>query len=454
MTGPGKDVVLHGQVLPAAGGEPGPAPTSREEVILADLRRGVPSDALAAEWGLDPAVIDYLHEKLQRDTTPVGLEPIPHSYDRLLTRLDRRAGDPEDEDEARHPRAFSYQRERLRPETRRMFRYYAGIYLDYCAATGRREVPGHRFTQEAFALFLATEWEVKRGKNKGRVGLSPSSIAVALAAVAALHRACGENLPDRDLARGVIERHAKQRKEDRVPDGVGSPGIELPEFERLVAACDPNTPAGVRDRAMLTIGLNMMARRSELTMIDRSDVTWERRNGRLWLKVHVPYTKTGNDRTALIPAWTNEVLDPHTAWDAWCGLCDASNVPEEGPAFRAVDRWGNIQGARQQGENGWLEGRWAGRAETGARLDPAMLEHIIFRAAERAAIANAVELRPHGVLRRTGATLAYLAGADVLSIQRQGGWGERSPVVFRYISDAAAYTDRNAMLLVGGAGGV
>ncbi len=442
------DVVLHGQVVPAQPpAEGAPAPTSREEVILADLRRGVPADALAAEWGLDPAVIDYLAEKTQRETTPLGLEPVPHSYDRLLARLDRREGDPEEE--VRHPRAFSYQRERLRPATRRMFRYYAGIYLDYCAATGRREVPGHRFTQEAFALFLAEEWEVRRGKNKGRIGLSPSSIAVALAAVGALHRACGENLPDRDLARGVVERHAKRRKEDRVPDGVGAPGIELPEFERLVAACDPTTPAGIRDRAMLTIGLNMMARRSELTMIDRGDVTWERRNGRLWLKVHVPYTKTGNDRTALIPAWENDVLDPHRAWDAWCSLLDASNVVD-GPAFRAVDRWGNVQGARAQGEDGrWLEGRWAGRAETGARLDPAMLEHIIFRAAERAAIENAVELRPHGVLRRTGATVAYLAGADVLSIQRQGGWGERSPVVFRYISDAAAYTDRNAMLLVG-----
>lgn len=442
----GNEVVLHGQVVPAQPppAEGAPEPTSREEVILADLRRGVPPDALAAEWGLDPAVIDYLHEKMQREPTPNALEPVPNSYDRLLARLDLREGDPEEE--ARHPHAFSYQRERLAPRTRAMYRYYAGRYLDYCAATGRREVPGHRFTIEAFAIFLTTI-EVQRGKNKGRFGLSPSSMAVALSAVAALHRACGENLPDRDLARGIIERHAKQRKLDRVPDGVGSPGVDLPTFAELVAACDPDTPAGIRDRAMLTLGLNIMARRSELTTIDRGDVTYVRKGGRLWLQVHVPYTKTGKDRTALVPAWDDPVLDPHRAWDRWTALCDANGI-EDGPAFRAVDRWGNIQGARAQVDGKWLPKGWAGRSTMEVRLDPSLLEHIILRAALKAAVENADELRPHGVLRRTGATLAYLNGADILSIARQGGWGDRSPVVFRYIGDAQAY-ERNAMLLVG-----
>lgn len=444
---PGNEVVLQGQVLPAQRpleGEPPPAPTTREDVILADLRRGVDPEALAAEWDLDAAVIAYLADKAQREVTPTGLEPVPNSYDLLLARLDLREGDPEEE--ARHPKAFSYQRERLAKRTRAGYRGYAARYLDYCAATGRREVPGHRFTIEAFAIYLTTV-EVKRGKNKGRIGLSPSSMAVALSAVAALHRACGENLPDRDLARGIIDRHEKQRKLERVPDGVGSPGVDLPTFREVVMACDPETVAGIRDRAMLTMGLNMMARRSELTSIDRGDVTYVRKGGRLWLQVHVPYTKTGKDRFALIPAWDDDELNPHRWWDKWTEICDANGVVD-GPAFRAVDRWDNIQGARQLVDGLWVPRAWAGRSSMEVRLDPSLLEHIILRAALKAAVDNADELRPHGFLRRTGATLAYLNGADILSIARQGGWGDRSPVVFRYIGDAQAY-ERNPMLLIG-----
>lgn len=426
------EIVLRGEVLPAAA----PEPTSRDEVIRADLARGVPHDRLAAEWGLDPAVIEYIASTLRNEPTPNLLEPIPQSYDRLLARLDPRDGDPEEE--RRDPRAFSYQRERLSESTRRGYRRYGGWYLDYCAGTGRREVPGHRFTIEAFTIWL-TEKEVTRGKNKGRFGLAPASIGVALAAVGALHRACGENLPDRDLARGIIDRHRKQRVKDRVPDDVGSPAVDLPTFRDLVLACDPRSNAGLRDRAMLTLGLNIMARRSELCVLDLSDLAVER--GGKWLDVHVPVTKTGKPRDPKVPAWDEPELCPLRAWQAWRQRLAELGITE-GPAFRAVDRWDNVQGA----------GRWAGRAELGVRLDGSMLEHIVLRAALKAGVENADELSPHGVLRRTGATLSYLGGADILSIARQGGWGDRSPVVFRYIGDVDQYK-RNPMLLVGKADG-
>lgn len=424
MTG---EVVLHGEVV-----TPPPPPTSRDEIIRADLARGVPHDLLAAEWGLDPAVIEYIASTIRNEPTPVALEPVPQSYDRLLARIDPRDGDPEEEQ--RDPRAFSYHRNRLSESTRRGYRRYGGYYLDYCAGTGRREIPGHRFTIEAFTIWL-TEREVTRGKNKGRTGMAPASIGVALAAVAALHRACGENIPDRDLARKIVESHKKQRARDRVPDDVGSPAVDLPTFRELVLSCDPRTNAGLRDRAMLTLGLNIMARRSELCVVDVADLKVER--GGKWLSVHVPVTKTGKPRTAKVPKWDDDQLCPITAWEAWRQRLSDVGL-SDGPAFRAVDRWDNIQGTD----------RWAGRCELGVRLDGSTLEHIVLRAALKAGVENADELSPHGVLRRTGATIAYQAGADILSIARQGGWGDRSPVVFKYIADIDQYK-RNPMLLIG-----
>jgi integrase len=410
-------------------GQP-PVPTTRDDVIRADIARGVPHAQIADEWDLTVDVVDYIAQTM-RGEQPLG-ELQQTRYEQLLERFNPDGVDP---DERRDPRAAGYHRDRLAEGTRRPYRRYIGMYLDYCALTGRRELPGNRFTAEGFAVWLA-ERPVVKGKNAGRVGLSPSSINVALAAVGAFHRACGENPPDRTLAQVIIDGHRKRRVKDRVPDGVGSPAVDLPTFGELVGACDPNTNAGLRDRAMLTLGLNIMARRSELCILDLDDLKLQR--GGQWLEVHVAHTKTGKPRDPKVPAWPQmPELCPIRAWTAWRDRLREAGVTE-GPAFRAVDRWDNIQGA----------GRWAGRTELGSRLDGSTLEHIVLRAALKAAIPNADELSPHGVLRRTGATQAYNAGADILAIARQGGWGERSPVVFRYIADIDQYK-RNPMLLIG-----
>jgi integrase len=416
-----------------------PTPTSRDDVIRADIARGVPVQALVEEWGLSPLDVTRIGAGIP--VLPAEPEPEPEPGQELVVRttggrlinpFDTALPDP---DERRDPRAIEYQRERLSESTRYAYRRFIGQYLDFCALTGRREIPANRFTVEAFTIWLA-ERPVTKGKNKGKVGLAPLSIGVALSAVRALHVAVGENPPDRALARGIIERHEKRRAKDRtIHDGVGSPAVDLPTFADLVAACPPDTNAGLRDRAMLTLGLNIMARRSELCILDLADITVERDG---WLKVYVAETKTGKPRTVHVPAWDHmPELCPKRAWLAYRARMAEHHITE-GPAFRGVDRWDHVQGA----------GPWAGRAALGSRLDGSTLEHIVARAAIRAAVPNADELSPHGVLRRTGATLAYEFGSDILAIARQGGWDERSPVVFRYI-DTVDLKKRNPMLLIG-----
>lgn len=415
------------------------SPTSRDDVIRADLARGVPVQALAEEWGLSPANVARIGAGIP--ALPPAPEPaaepgqelvVRTSGGRLINPFDAALPDP---DERRDPRAAEYHRERLSESTRYAYRRFIGQYLDFCALTGRREVPANRFTIEAYTIWMA-ERPVTRGKNKGKRGLAPLSIGVALSAVRALHVAVGENPPDRELARGIVERHEKRRAKDReIHDGVGSPAVDLPTFGDLVAACPPETNAGLRDRAMLTLGLNIMARRSELCILDLADITIDRDG---WLSVYVHETKTGKPRTAKVPPWDHlPELCPKRNWLAYRARLAEKGLTE-GPAFRGVDRWDNVQGA----------GPWAGRAALGARLDGSTLEHIVARAAIRAAVPNADELSPHGVLRRTGATLSYAFGSDILAIARQGGWDERSPVVFRYI-DTVDLKKRNPMLLIG-----
>lgn len=355
---------------------------------------------------------------------------------RLINPFDPDRPDP---DLRRDPRAAAYHRSRLSDETRRAYKRYIDLYLDFCYQTGRDQDRASQYTLEAYIIWLCQR-PITRGKNKGKVGLSPSALSVALSAVRTMYEILGGNIPASRLARGIIEGHEAQRETDPdIHDGEGSPAVDLPTFQELVEACPAHTNAGIRDRAMLTIGLTIMARRRELAGLSWPDITRDR--GADWLKVHIRRAKGGKPRSPVVPRWDHlPILCPHRNWDTYVERMASLGITE-GPTFRAVDQWDNVQGAKN--------GRWAGKTPPdGGRLDPATLESIILRAAIRASVPNAESLRPHGVLRASGATIAYNFGADVLAIARQGGWGERSPVVFRYIRDIDQYK-RNPMLLVG-----
>lgn len=338
-----------------------------------------------------------------------------------------------DPDMRRDPRAASYHRDRLTPATRRAYRRWIGVYLDWCASVGRVEVPANMMTLEAFAVWLAQR-EVAKGKNRGRIGMAPASIFQALSAVRALHVAMVQNPPPRDLARGIVEGHAEQRKGDpRIQDGEGAPALKLPTLQELILACDPGTNAGVRDRALMSFSFVSMARRHEPPQVDFSHIK-EVDGG---LEVFIRKTKRGKPRTVKVPRW-----------DHLPDLCAVRNILdyrrrirllgiEDGPFFRSVDRWDNVHGV----------GAWAGNPFADVRMDPTTMEHVIARAAVRAAAPEAENLTPHS-FRKGGASAAYAAGARILDIARQGGWADNSPVVFRYIKDVDEWLN-NPMTKIG-----
>lgn len=370
------------------------------------------------------------------ESTPVGFTG------RIVTAYERIESGGVDPDDRRNPRAAQYHQERLTESTRRAYLRWIKQYLYFCSTVGRREVPATAATLEDFMIWVA-ELQPKKGKNAGKGGgMSPNTMRQALAAVHALHDAAGENWPSTKLAQGIIDGQASKRaKIPGIHDDQGVPPILLPTLLELIRACPVDTHAGVRDRAMLGLGFQMMARRSELASLDIEHLTPERGAFSVW----VPKTKTDkiNGRTAIITPWDDYPEEcPVRALRAWIALERELGIVT-GPLLRGVDKWDTVNGA----------GPYAG--PPGLRMDPITVEIVIARAAARAVAAgaqidNAADLRPHS-LRAGGATSSYEAGADILSIARQGGWGDRSPVVFRYIRGVDLHR-RNPMRLVGNRG--
>lgn len=349
---------------------------------------------------------------------------------RALELYDTHASALPDPDARRDPRAAGFHREARAASTRRAYMRWIARYLDFCDRTQRRDMPGHASTMEAWAIDLCTA-PVDLGKNRGRGGLAPNSVRQAMSAVRTYHRLQGENPPDLKLAGGIIDGHARRRAADPTcTDGRGVPGLRLPTLVEIFEVLDVDTTVGKRDRALLALGWSMMARRSELAALDIPDV----RAVRAGVEVLIQRSKTdqlGRGRIVAIPFKPNlGCMCPATNALRWRDALAELGLTT-GPYLRGVDKHGHVNGT----------GSYAGRP--GVRLADTTVELVIARGAVKAHVAHATEFRGHS-LRRGGATDAYAGGADILSIARHGGWGERSPVVFRYIEDVDKWK-RNAL---------
>lgn len=337
-------------------------------------------------------------------------------------------GDAPDPDSRRDPGAAKYHRKRLSDNTRRAYERWVRQYIYFCGVMGRRELPATAETLEHFVRWLA-ELQPSRGRNmRAGYGLAPNTVRQALSAVHALHDAARASWPSTKPALGVIEGHEIIRSEAGIHDEEGVPPIKLPTLTQLIRSSPADTNAGLRDRAMLGLGFAIMARRSELVILDEDHLT-EQPNGSV--RVLVPKTKTQRTkgRVAFVPRWDQYPdICPARALARWAKRRHELGIAD-GPFFRAVDKWDHVLGGPLP---------YAGRSDT-LRMVGSDVELVIARAAANAiaqgeVVPRAAALRPHG-LRAGGATSAYEAGADILSIARQGGWGDRSPVVFRYIRE-------------------
>jgi integrase len=439
---------------------------ARNEAIYATLSRGTASPAeLAREYGIgvgqvfaiaaaqaarnnhdepEPSPADDVERARPGALIPVRrwneALPLPERYHRAVNLYERHAqavaelGDPDD---ARDPRAAQYHKSARTENTRRMYQQGIWLFLKFCEEAGRREVPATQATMEAFAIWLMHR-TIERGKNKGQTGMAPASIRLYLSAVRTFHRIQAENPPDLGLANGVLTGYENQRDEARdsagrkvFHDGEGAPPLRLPTLKQMFDVCDPGTLMGARDRALLSLGWAIMSRRTELTIIDVEHI----RQVQQGLEVKLAKTKTmKRGRTVGIPDRPNlGKLNPVPNVLRWRNVLLDHDLTG-GPYLRGVDRHGRIHG--QVG--------WAGAGDL--RLHPTTVEEVIRKLALKTGIPNAAAFSGHS-LRRGGANDMYAAGADTRAVARQGGWGDRSPVVFRYLEDVGHW-ERNALEMV------
>jgi site-specific recombinase XerD len=204
------------------------------------------------------------------------------------------------------------------PMTDNTARAYAADIRDYrawCRAHRRRPLPAAAATVTNYLHAVA---ETRR----------PATVRRRLAAIVALHRDAGLPSPRRHApvraALTVAEWHGRHRRRPTEP-------MLAPNLARCANALD-DSPAGRRDRAVLLVAYGGALRRTELVGLNVDDLRANRDGVRITL-----------ERGAItVPHGSSLATCAVCAWRAW----SHGATLETGPAFRPIDRHGNVGAIR------------------------------------------------------------------------------------------------------------
>jgi hypothetical protein len=339
----------------------------------------------------------------------------------------------------------------------------------WCARAGRVALPATAQTVAAYLTHLATER-----------GLKATSVDAHLTAIRAVHRGAGATAPDALTARKVV---GAARRREAARDGRYGPRKAVPvmaaDLPAIVAACDDQTAAGLRDRAVVLLGFALLARRSELAALNLSDVELVPGEG---IAVTIRSSKTDPSARGVIRRIhyaANERVCPVLAVLTWTSFLAGRGITT-GPLFTRIDRWGNVgpaAGGRYAGPPG-SDGAVGPSVSAGTnrdgRLRPQAVGAIVTALCELAGLAgrpaatssltgmadaadaNEVNSATNGAiptaetrrysghsLRRGGATSMLAAGAQPLHVSRHGRWSDGSRSFAGYVEEATGFGDAN-----------
>lgn len=283
--------------------------------------------------------------------------------------------------------------------TRRAYGRQFQRYIDWCA---ERCADPH--TGAAVFNYLQD-----RASGAWGARLKPSSLQQARAALARAFADAGLPFPVAEVRKAL--RGARNAWLDAGGRERRAACLKRADLRAMVEAL-PDTPAGIRDRALVLLGFSLGWRGSELVALDVEDL--DRAEGGLF--VHQRRSKTdqaGAGRVVYVGKGARAETCPVQALHAWIA---AAGI-EAGPVFRPVDRWGRI-----------------GAAAGGRGVADRMTRRAVGLVLKRAAVRAGVSADPSAhSLRRSMATAAREAGADALSIARHGGWKDGSAALNRYL---------------------
>ncbi len=273
------------------------------------------------------------------------------------------------------------------PSTMRSYRADVEVFVRWCDGQGIDPFPADTPT---VCAFLETQGPLH----------SPSTVRRRLYAIRKIHRLL--DLPDPTYAEDInlSLRRVRRAKLGRPKQAKGL----TREFLEKFLGVQPDTPWGLRNRAMLSLGYDLLTRRSELVALRTEDVVW-RSDGTL--RVLIRRSKAdpfGNGRTAFTSRRSAKLLEE---WLEFRGLGIE-------PLFCAI-----------------YQGKAIDRA-----LSVTTVKRIIKTAASRAGYDASVVGAFSGHSMRVGAAQDLLcAGYDTVAIMRAGGWKSVN-VLARYLEQA------------------
>lgn len=165
-------------------------------------------------------------------------------------------------------------------------------------------------------------------------GRKVATIERRVAAIRYVHKAAGHEPPTgaegvKAVMRG-IRRTRRQAKRQKAP--------ATAEVLAEALRAQPDTLAGLRDRALLLIGFAGALRRSELVALEVADLTFRPKG----LLLQIRSSKTDQDgEGASLPIPRGRSLRPVAALEAWLAAAGIT----EGPIFREINRHGRIGAA-------------------------------------------------------------------------------------------------------------
>ena len=225
--------------------------------------------------------------------------------------------------------------------TRRTYRSAWTHFSQWCASLGREPLAGDA---DLIAMYV-----VRRADD----GLAVSSIRVAVAAIRTAHQLAGVAL-DLSQPRFRMTLEGVVRSRGVRPTRQAAPAVPEVLAKMLAALPCPNSPLGVRNRAMLLLGFGAALRRSELVGLSIGDVA--RISGR-GVTVLVRRSKTDqHGRGQQVAIWAN-LTDPLTcplaALERWLAIretagdvsgCFSAEARDARPLFCGMSKAGRLSG--------------------------------------------------------------------------------------------------------------
>jgi len=276
-------------------------------------------------------------------------------------------------------------------------------FHQWLATTTGRPLPLTAATRGTFVGFVVWLDEVKKA--------APSSIDRRITGVTTTLRRPPYNIEVPKSVTLAAREALKPLKTDRTRQARGrgpAPAATPEQLVRMNKVVADNL-TGLRNRALWLMAFGIAGRSAEVAGLLAEGVKLESKG----LRVDVPPVKGRPGRKPTVSYATNPDICPVRAWLTWKAAAGITT----GPAFVPIDRWGNL-------------GRDHITAET--------CREIISDHAERAGVA--VRLTGHS-MRAGFITTSRQAGKREEKIREQSGHAENSPVFWRYIRDADAWTD-------------